>query len=132
MKIPAFQHLIAAILLSLLIAGSPFLFRPLNTESITLNVLYFSAFSLTGIFWMFFEGKIPPKTSLKWVIKLFRGIFVWGILLDLLIWHLSLLFNIRFAEGLDFAVILVFIFSSVMGFFLAIVLSIYSFFFIKT
>ena len=131
MKIPLIQHHIAAILLSFAVGGIPFLWFPTRWESVSKIILWLLAFGLVGLFWMFFEGKTPPQLVSSWFFKLMRGMFIWGPLLGFLIWILPTIFKLDFAESFDYGVILVFFISLIMGFILALVLSIYSYFFIK-
>ena len=81
---------------------------------------------------MFFEGKTPPQRFESWLLKILLGLFIWGPLYGLLTWNIPTLFKQQFAEGLDFGLILIFIHSLVVGFVLSLVLSIYSYFFIKS
>jgi hypothetical protein len=90
------------------------------------------AFGLTGFFWMLLEGRTPPHNLALWGLKLARGLVFWGISLGLLFWSLITLFQINTDTGFEYGLLFAIVFFPFAGFILSLVLTVYSFFFIKT
>jgi hypothetical protein len=133
MKIPAFQHLVAAIILSLIVAGGPFLRQiPTDKGELTRLILWFVAVSLTGILWMLFEGSTSPQGFTSWFAKLVRGTFFWGLIIGLLNRYLPIIFRVYRDSGSDYEILFLAILAIAIGFLLSLILSIYSYFFIKS
>jgi hypothetical protein len=138
MKIPAFQHLIVAVLLSLTVALClsrlfPRPTFPVFTKGIPLTlVFWFLAFGLTGFSWMIFEGETPLKGIKAWIFRLVRGMFIWGALLGFLIWILPAILKLSTSDGFENVFVFLLVLAIIIGFVLSFVLSIYSYFFIKS
>jgi hypothetical protein len=147
MKIPATQHFIVAVLLSFFVACLPDLVLLFwnwkwnwkwnwqafssNPEFVTRSILWFVGFGLTGFFWMLFEGKAPPHHFGDWFVKIFiRGVFIWGPILGMLIYYLPEIFHVADPGYHDLIQYLI-PFSILMGIIFTLILSIYSYFFIK-
>ena len=138
-RILPFQHFIVAVLLGFIVACSPALLIPWNWNweafrkaegAVARLILWFIAFGLIGFFWMIFESRIPPYHFTGWFIKIIRGIFIWGPILGILIYYLPAIFNVTDPGFHDSAQYII-IFSILMGFILSVILSIYSYFFIR-
>ncbi len=80
---------------------------------------------------MFFEGETSPQGIKTWFFRLIRGMFIWGLLLGFIVWILPAILKLIPADGIENAFIILLIISIMMGFILSLVLSIYSYFFIK-
>jgi hypothetical protein len=117
--------------LGLLVPGVPLLLLRPSLEGAPGIATVLLAFAMTGFFWMLLEGQTPPHDLGSWSLKLARGLVFWGIALGLLFWGLITLFRIDTYTGSDYESLFEIVFFPFAGLILSLVLTSYSFFFIK-